>query len=236
MSIYKPQKTVSNIPFKLEFASSSAELHNELMIDQKTTTFNNESADDFCQSNFPIDAIYFTPLSINIINAKNDEAIGVATIILINTRLIRKDKLDLNELLNHISIIEPEDIMEKYFSIFTDINTGLMKESEDSQHLYMHKIAIKKKYRNKGFGNYLFENIPDFVQRVFGFNFNKIIIPWTTIYTPEDKAILKSETKLREYQSCNIDKFLHILKSLKYNLLYSNTENEEAMLFYQDFE
>ena len=39
----------------------------------------------------------------------------------------------------------------------------------------------------------LFENIPEFVQRVFNYNFNRTIIPWMLLYTKGDKSILKSE-------------------------------------------
>lgn len=234
MSMYNPQKTTSDIPFTIEFGSGVAEIPNELLKQHKVLTFNNESADDFCQNNLPIDFIYATPLSLILRNSKNGEYIGFASMIIINTKLILKDELDMAELPKYMSFDDKDDLIEKYLLTFTD-ETGLMAKSENSQHLYINKIAIDTKYRGKGFGRYLFENIPEFVQRVFNYNFNRTIIPWMLLYTKGDKSILKSEEKMNELHLNSLNAFLHILKTLKYDLIYSDNETKTQLLFSKEY-
>lgn len=225
ISVYTPKKNVSDIPFIIVPRFESFDEAREELVKSDCLAFNNDDMGEYFMRTVDIMSIYGKKLSVHAHkkDAKKTE-IGLASGILLNVGLIRKDKANIDDIVP-FDFDNPYD--QKLFScIFGDdgyVNT------EDDYVLYLNRVYVFDPYKGKGFGDYLFSSMYDVVTRFFGYPLDKV-------YVPLIPTMVESEIKgkTQEEVFSTYGKYLSAMKDILDNHGYSRVEdgtNDGAYLF-----
>ena len=224
IELFNPKNTKKAIPIKLLFRNNTLENVNDFICKKNIKTVTRETADSFLMKNVIPIYNYSKSLSIFIFDAKkkfvddweiaDDFVIGFVDVIWFNSRLIKKDGIspidildDDNERMNLLADVftDPDSITDEY-------DGGTLIFEDDENPIYIENIYIKPEHRRKGIASYILENLPDFVERLFGYN-NDItyIIPTITILAEEKEQLNIPQNKLKEFSENKLEQVVKML-------------------------
>ena len=231
ISKYIPNKKVANIPFSIQLKFNSYDNPENILKNSETSTFNNESFDDFClKYDLPLNT-YIKFFSIGLTNYNTNETIGFADAFYINTNLLKKDNLDIESFLDMLNSANIDFSLSQYFEMILNINAEISEFGNGN--IIISNMHILKQYRNKGFGNYLLTNIPIMIERHIGLYFEKIIGFFNPSINSEDlKRLGDDEEKIIKFINTNKSICEHLFNCNKYKILYQTSNSE---LFYKNY-
>ena len=224
IELFNPKNTKKAIPIKLLFKNNTLENVNDFIYKKNIKTVTRETADSFLMKNVIPIYNYSKSLSIFIFDAKkklvddweisDDFVIGFVDVIWFNSRLIKKDGIspidildDDNERMNLLADVftDPDSITDEY-------DGGTLIFEDDENPIYIENIYIKPEHRRKGIASYILENLPDFVERLFGYN-NDItyIIPTITSLAEEKEQLNNPQNKFQEFTKNKLEQVVKML-------------------------
>ena len=234
IELFTPSNKKDSINLKLLFRNSSIDDFNVFIKNKNIRTMTHETADSFFMKNLHPMSLYAKNLTIFLFDAdkeikdnwsiKDDNVIGYVDYVWFNTALIRKDGIA------PVDLVDEKD--ERGFMIaeaFTDPDSitdeddcGSIIFKDNCNPLYVENIWIKEPYRRKGIATYIFNNLFDFTERLFGYSSNEIYAIPTFILIDNEKdklkfsseqefsqfATTKMEMTVKVFQSCGFEPFL----------------------------
>lgn len=239
ISIYSPQKASSSLPFYLSLNSDTVNHQQDVLESKRPKTFNVETASDYMNKNIFVNDIYVKEYTMNMYLDKSrpmESSIGFAKGIFINTRLMDRDGLTVYDIYsdgdeeNHQA--DDPFIMKLLLSISDE--EGYATLHGKGNIFYISQIYVKKKQRGKGFGRYLIQNFPEYLERFYGLSFKMIACPLLVFESNEDADFLNSEEASKKFQSSVLSAMYSIFDKENYSKLYDdayNTGSEDVTLF-----
>lgn len=225
IELFNPKNTKKAVSIKLLFRNNTLESTNNFIHKKNIKTVTRETADSFLMKNVMPIHVYSKSLSIFIFDAKkkfvdnwkisDDFVIGFVDLIWFNSKLIKKDGIspidildddnDRNNLLADV-FTDPDSITEE-----DDCGSLIFNDNENP--LYIENIYIKPEHRRKGIASYILENLPDFVERLFGYNNDvTFIIPAFTLLTEERERLNIPQNKIQEFSQNKLEQVVKMLK------------------------